>query len=296
MSRLRRTEAVYGWLFASPWLIGFALLTLAPMVASAALTFTNWSILKPATFAGLQNYRELVQDPLILHSFVVTTVYALEYVPLSTVLGLLLAILLNQRVAFLRFYRTALYLPAIASGVAVAVMWRLILSADFGVLNSLLSSLGIRGPAWLSDPRWALQGLVLMALWYVGGGMIIYLAGLQSIPTDLYEAAEVDGAGWWAQLWRITVPLMTPVLLFQLVVGLIDAMQSFTQAFIMTKGGPMNATLMVVLYLYQQAFEGFRMGYASLIAWCVFIYILVITLVFFRTSNRWVYYEGQLSK
>ncbi len=293
---MRRKEALYGWIFASPWLLGFVLLTLGPMIASAVMTFTDWSILKPPSFVGLQNYKRLLRDPLVLHSFKITTVYALSYVPLNTCLGLGLAVLLNQRVSFLRFYRTAYYLPSILSGVAAAVMWRLILSADFGVLNYLLSLVGIKGPAWLSDPRWVLQALVLMALWHVGGGMVIYLAGLQGIPTDLYEAAQVDGASWWTRFWRLTLPLITPVIFFQLVIGLIRALQIFTEAFIITKGGPLDATLFIVLYLYQKAFEAFEMGYASLLAWCLFVYILILTLVVFRTSDKWVYYQGESAR
>ena len=263
------------------------------MLFSAAMTFTDWSILKAPRWIGMANYSELLSDPLVGHSFRVTSAYALGYIPLNTVLGLLLAVLLNQRVSLLRYYRTAFYMPSVLSGVAVSVMWRLILSADFGVLNYLLSLLGITGPAWLSDPTWVLPAFVLMGLWHFGGSMVVYLAGLQGIPTDLYEAAQVDGASWWSRLWRITLPLITPVIFFQLIIGTINALQTFTQAFIMTKGGPMNASLFIVLYLYQKAFESFQMGYASLIAWCLFLYILLLTLVLFRSSGRWVYYEGQ---
>ncbi|MCE7980253.1 MAG: sugar ABC transporter permease [Caldilinea sp. CFX5] len=293
-TRLRVIEARYGWLFAAPWLIGFLVFTLGPMVASALMTFAEWSILKPPQFIGMQNYTKLVNDPLIWHSFKLTTFYAVGYVPLNTMLGLFLAVLLNQRISLLRFYRTAYYMPSVLSGVAVAVMWRLILSADFGLLNYLLSLVGIQGPAWLSDPRWVLPAFIIMALWHFGGSVVIYLAGLQGIPTDLYEAAAVDGAGWWRKLRSITLPLLTPIIFFQLIIGTINALQTFTQAFIMTKGGPMNASLFIVLYLYQKAFESFQMGYASLIAWCLFVYILLLTLILIRTSGRWVYYEGQI--
>lgn len=294
-SRLRVVEARYGWLFAAPWLLGFLIFTLGPMLASALMTFADWSILQPPRFIGLQNYARLAQDPLIWQSFKLTTLYAVGYVPLNTLLGLLLAVILNQRIAFLRFYRTAYYMPSVLSGVAVAVMWRLILSADFGLLNYLLSLIGIQGPAWLSDPRWVLPAFILMGLWHFGSGVVIYLAGLQGIPTDLYEAAAVDGAGWFRRLRSITLPLVTPVIFFQLIIGTINALQIFTQAFILTKGGPMNASLFIVLYLYQKAFESFQMGYASLIAWCLFLYILTLTLILIRTSGRWVYYEGQLN-
>ena len=295
-TRLRASEERSAWLFASPWLVGFAVFTLGPMLASAGMTFTDWSIMKPPVFVGLANYSRFLQDPLVLQSFKVTTLYSLEYVPLNTVLGLLLAILLNQRVSFLRFYRTAYYMPSVLSGVAVAVMWRLVLSADFGVMNYLLSLVGIKGPAWLSDPHWVLHAFVLMGLWHFGSGMVIYLAGLQGIPTDLYEAAQVDGAGRWARLRNVTLPLVTPVVFFQLITGIIGALQIFTEAFIMTKGGPMNATLFIVLYLFEKAFEAFDMGYASLLAWALFVYILILTLLLFRTSKRWVYYEGDIAR
>jgi multiple sugar transport system permease protein len=219
----------------------------------------------------------------------------LGYVPLNAALGLGLAVLLNQRISGLRFYRTAYYMPSVLSGVAVAVMWRLILSADFGLLNYLLSLIGITGPAWLSDPNWVLPAFILMALWHFGGSVVLYLAGLQGIPSDIYEAAAVDGANGWYQFFRITIPLMTPVIFFQLIIGVINALQTFTQAFIMTKGGPMNASLFIVLYIYQKAFESFQMGYASLIAWSLFLYILLLTLLLLRTSDRWVYYESKLT-
>lgn len=292
--RLARSEERYGWLFAAPWIIGFLLFTLGPMAASAVMTFTDWSILKPPVFVGFQNYAALMDDPLVWHSFRLTTLYAVGYVPLNAALGLGLAVLLNQRISLLRFYRTAYYMPSVLSGVAVAVMWRLIFSADFGLLNYLLSFVGIQGPAWLSNPQWVLPAFIIMALWHFGGSVVLYLAGLQGIPTDLYEAAAVDGATGWHKFLRITVPLMTPVIFFQVIIGTINALQTFTQAFIMTKGGPMNASLFVVLYLYQKAFESFQMGYASLIAWLLFLYILVLTLVLLRTSDRWVYYEGKL--
>jgi multiple sugar transport system permease protein len=294
-ARLFAAEERYGWLFASPWILGFLALTLGPMIASAWMTFTDWTILKPPVFVGLQNYYALMEDPLIWQSFKLTTLYAVGYVPLNAALGLGLAVMLNQKISGLRFYRTAYYMPSVLSGVAVAVMWRLILSADFGLLNYLLSLVGIQGPAWLSDPKWVLPAFILMALWHFGGSVVLYLAGLQGIPTDLYEAAAVDGANGMHKLFRITIPLMTPVIFFQLIIGVINALQTFTQAFIMTKGGPMNASLFIVLYLYQKAFESFQMGYASLIAWLLFLYILALTLVLLRTSDRWVYYEGKVS-
>ena len=236
-----------GWLFASPWIIGFVLWTLGPMLASLGLAFTEWDILSPARFVGLENIRDMLSDKLVLRSLTVTTIYAITSVPLHIFFGMALALLLNASIGGLRFYRTAFYLPSVLSGVAVALLWRWLFSPEFGLINTTLSSIGIQGPSWLGDERWALPSLVLMSLWGVGAGTIIYLAGLQGIPTDLYEAAEVDGARGWDRLIHITIPMMTPVLFFQLVVGIIGALQVFTQAYIMTNGGPNNATLFVIL-------------------------------------------------
>lgn len=285
-----------GWLFASPWIIGFVLWTLGPMLASFGLAFTEWDLLSPARFVGLENVRDMINDSLVLRSLTVTTIYAITSVPLHILFGMALALLLNTRIIGLRFYRTAFYLPSVLSGVAVALLWRWLFSPEFGLINTMLSYIGIQGPSWLGDERWALPSLVLMSLWGVGAGTIIYLAGLQGIPTDLYEAAEVDGARGWDRLVHITIPMMTPVLFFQLVVGIIGALQVFTQAYIMTNGGPNNATLFVILYLYRNAFQYFRMGYASALAWVLFIYILVLTLLVYRSSSSWVYYEGEARK
>ena len=292
--RLRRN--VDGWLFASPWILGFFFLTLGPMVASLGLSFTEWDLISPIKFIGLSNYQALLKDPLVAQSLKVTIVYAVASVPLHIIFGMLIALFLNTDIIGLRFYRTAFYLPSVLSGVAVALLWRWLFSPEFGLINSMLSSIGVRGPSWLGDPNWALPSLILMSVWSVGAGAIIYLAGLQGIPTDLYEAAEVDGARYWQRLFSITIPLMTPVLFFQLVMGLINALQVFTQAFIMTNGGPSNATLFAILYLYQNAFTYQRMGFASAFAWVLFLLILVLTLLVFRSSSNWVYYEGESRK
>lgn len=281
-----------GWLFASPWVIGFFLWTIGPMLASLIIAFTNWDLITQPRFVGFQNFRSMTADNLVWKSLQVTTTYAIVSVPLQIVIGLGLALLLNTNIRFLRFYRTAFYLPSVLSGVAVALLWRWLFSTEFGLFNAMLASVGIRGPSWLGDPQWALSSLILMSLWGVGAGTIIYLAGLQSIPTDLYEAAEVDGASTWVRFWKITLPLMTPVLFFQLVTGFIAALQVFTEAFIMTSGGPNNATLFYLLYLYRNAFEYGRMGYASALAWVLFVYILILTLILQRTSRAWVYYEA----
>jgi multiple sugar transport system permease protein len=293
LSRQARRN-IEGWLFASPWIVGFVLFTAGPMLASAVMAFMQWDLLSAPRFNGLANFRQaLWGDPLVWQSLKVTTIYALVAVPLNVVLGLGLALLLNSGVRGLRFYRTAYFLPSVLSGVAVALLWRWVFENQFGLANTMLRWIGITAPNWLGDGDWALPALVIMNVWSVGGGMIIYLAGLQGIPTELYEAAEVDGANWWQRLWKITLPLVTPALFFQLVIGVIQALQVFTQPYVMTGGGPYYSTLFYVLYLYQNAFKYFQMGYASALAWILFLYILVLTLLIFRSGDSWVHYEGQ---
>lgn len=296
-ARRRLCRNLEGWAFASPWIIGFVVFTLGPMLASAALAFMKWDMLSPPSFVGFANIQTaLFKDPLVWQSLRITTTYALVTVPLNIFLGLGLAILLNSGIRGLRFYRTSYFLPSVLSGVAVALLWRWVFTNQFGLANLLLSYVGIPGPNWLGEGSWALPSLMIMSIWSVGGGMIIYLAGLQGIPTDFYEAAEVDGANWWQRLRHITIPLVTPALFFQLVIGLIQALQLFTQPYVLTQGGPYNSTLFIVLYLYQSAFQYFQMGYASVLAWILFFFILVLTLLVFRTGESWVHYEGQARK
>ncbi len=295
MFRLRyaQLEELHGWLFVSPWILGFLAFIIGPMLVSVYLAFTNWDILTPAQMVGVDNFVKLAtDDPLVGQALKVTSVYALVSIPLQVVLGLILALLLNEKIKAMSFVRTVFYLPSVVSGVAVALLWRWIFSPDFGLLNAGLHMIGIQGPAWLADSRTALAALILMSLWGVGGGMIIFLAGLQGVPTALYEAAEVDGANSWVRFWNITLPMISPVILFQTIIGIIGALQVFTEAFVMTEGGPKNATLFFMLYLYRNAFEFLKMGYASALAWVLFVYILALTLLVLRFSAAWVYYEG----
>jgi multiple sugar transport system permease protein len=292
---MARQEELAGWLMALPWILGILLWTLGPFGAAAYLAFTNYDILSKSTFVGLENFRTmLTDDPLFWTSLRVTTLYAFVSVPLQIILGLLLAMLLNTKIRGLTWFRTIYYLPAVLSGVAVSFLWIWIFSADWGVLNFLLSLIGIRGPNWLTSESWALPSLILMSLWGVGGGMVIYLAGLQGVPSEFYEAAEVDGAGWWPKFWHITLPMISPVLLFQLIMGIIGALQTFTQGYVMTEGGPNDATLFYLLYLWRNAFEQLQMGYASALAWGIFTYILLLTLLVLRSSSAWVYYMGEV--
>ena len=292
--RLSFWESLNAWIFVLPWILGFFLFTGGPILASLVISFTHWDIVNPPQWAGLANYETMLSDPLFFQSLKVTTMYALVAVPLQIVVGLFVAILLNMKIRLIGVYRTLFYLPAVLPIVSVAVMWRWILSRDWGLINWFLSLFGVYGPGWLSEPEWALPALILMSLWGVGAGMLIYLAGLQGIPTDLYEAAKVDGAGPWAQFLYVTLPMISPVILFQLVVGLIAAFQVFAQPFIMTQGGPQNATLFYLLHLFRNAFEFFRMGYASALSWVLFMYIAILTLLIFRFSAAWVFYEGEI--
>lgn len=290
---LARREALTFYLLISPWLLGFLIFVLGPMVASLFISFTRWDLLSPAKFIGLQNYEKLfTRDPLFWQSLKVTTIYTVIYVPLELAGGLVLALLMNQKLRFVGVFRTIYYLPSVLPGVAFVVLWMWILHPDVGLLNTLLSYVGIQGPRWLADPQWALPALLMMSLWGLGRSMVIYLASLQGIPKHLYEAAAIDGAGSWQSFWRITLPMLTPTIFFNLVLSVISTFQTFTSAFVATDGGPLDSTLFYVLYLFRQAFQYFNMGYASALAWVLFVIILVLTLLIVRSSDRWVYYEG----
>jgi multiple sugar transport system permease protein len=264
MSPRARREAREGYLGILPWLIGFLIFTAGPLVVSFFLSFTQWDIVRPPQWVGLNNYiRMFTEDKLFRTSLGVTFSYVLLSVPLQLVVGLALALLLNTKVRGMNIFRTVFYLGIV----------------------------GIQGPGWFWDARWALPSVVLMKLWAVGEGAVIYLAGLQNIPPHLHEAASIDGASRWRKFWSITLPLLTPTLFFQLIIIMIDAFRVFTEAYVITKGGPLNATYFYMLYLYEEAFQNFNMGYASALGWVLTIITALASLVLFRTSNRWVYYE-----
>ena len=297
LSALRRREELSGYLLLSPWIIGFIVFVLGPVIACLYLSFTRYEIVTPPVFIGAANYRKMfTNDPLFWQALRVTSVYSFVSVPLGLVAGLAIAILLNQGVRGLAVFRTVFYLPAVVSGVAVALMWTWLFNPDLGLVNSLLRSIGIQGPKWFLSPRWALPTLIITSLWGVGGGMVIYLAGLQGVPTALYEAAELDGAGAFSKFINITIPMISPVIFFNLIMGVIGSFQSFTSAYIITDGGPMNATLFYILYLYRQAFQYYKMGYGSAMAWVLAIIIMLLTLLLFRTAGQQVYYEGALRR
>jgi multiple sugar transport system permease protein len=291
---IRQHEAVWFYILIAPWLIGFLAFTAGPMLASLYYSFTKYDVVSPPVWVGLQNYQRLPTDPLFLRALKVTLIYTIVTVPLGIVTSLLLALLLNQRVPGVRFFRTAFYLPTVISGVALSLLWLWLFNPDFGIINYLIWRVAaVRGPTWLQSEVWVLPALIIMSLWGVGGTMVILLAGLQGIPSELYEAAELDGATGLRRLWSITLPLISPVIFFNAITGMIATFQVFTTIKVMTDGGPNYASLVYVLYLYQIAFRNFQMGYASALAWVLFVIVLLLTLIVFRTSGRWVYYEGE---
>jgi len=294
---LARREAAEGLLGISPWLLGFLLFTAGPFVVSIVLSLTDWRIMIAPKFVGLQNYVQiLTNDPNFWQSIRVTFTYVALALPLGLFAGLGLSLLLNQKVPGARAFGTLFYLPAVLSGVSVALMWMWLLNPDYGVVNTMLGLVGIQGPNWFWDPDWSLPSVVLMSLWRVGGSAIIYLAGLQNISPHLYEAAEIDGAGRLAKLRHITIPMLTPTIFFQLVMELIDAFQVFTVIYVITDGGPMRSTLFYMFYMFRTAFEDFDMGYASALAWIMGVIILGFTALVFKSSPLWVFYESDVKQ
>jgi multiple sugar transport system permease protein len=289
---LRTREAVAGYLVIAPAVLGFVLFLAGPVVASLVLSLTEYDILSSARWVGFDNYAALVRDPLFWQSLKVTATAASIGLPLNLLLSLGLALLLNRRIRGVSVWRTVYYLPSVVSGAAVAVLWVWILNPEFGVVNSVLRAVGIEGPNWLGDSRTALLSLIAVGLWSIGGNVIIYLAGLQGIPTELYEAAAIDGAGTWRRFLHVTLPLLTPVIFFNVVLGLIYSLQWFTEPFVMTGGGPENSTLTYMLYAYRNAFIFLKMGYALALVWTFFLLVLILTLLVFRSSPMWVHYEG----
>jgi multiple sugar transport system permease protein len=284
---------ICGPLFIAPWFLGFLVFTAGPFLGSLVLSFLNWSLMGAPKWAGLGNYVKIFTDdnrfPWAVRN---TFIYVLVSVPLKQVLALSIAMLLNQELKAIWLYRSIFYLPSVTSGVATAILWSQIFGFRMGVVNAVLAKVGIQPVQWLTGLQTALPTLIFISLWGVGNIFIIYLAGLQGVPNHLYEAAEVDGASPWTRFWRITVPLITPSIFFNMVMGFIGTFRVFTDAYVMTGGGPADRTLTYVLYLWYKAFQDFRMGYASALAWILFLIIMTLTLFQMWLSRRWVYYEG----
>ena len=291
--RLMRGERFWLWIFLLPTLVGLLLGSLGPVVAAVGISFTEWDVITPPSFAGLENYRALLQDPTFVKALKNTAYYVFGLVPAATVLSLSLALLMNQKLRGITWYRTAYFLPVVSSTVAVALVWSWIYAKDFGLLNFFLRHLGVEPLGWLSSTRWAMPAVIIMGVWgSIGTGMVIFLAGLQSISPSYYEAAEVDGANGWQRLTRITLPLITPSLFFYFIITMIDAFQVFESIYIMTRGGPVNSTTTLVYYIYRNAFRNFEMGYASAQAIVLFLIIMVLTLIYWRSQERWVVYDA----
>jgi multiple sugar transport system permease protein len=287
------------YLFLTPWMLGAVLLTVGPMLASLYLSFTNFDLFTTPKWIGLQNYQRLfTEDPRYLTSVWVTAKYVLIATPLKLVAALAVAILLNRRSRFSGLYRSAFYAPSLlGASVAVALVWRVIFDAN-GPVDRGLSSAGVHTGGWITNPSFSLITIALLGVWQFGAPMVIFLAGLKQIPPELYDAAAVDGAGWWRSFRSITIPMLSPVILFNLVLETIHAFQSFTGAYVISsgRGGPSDSTLFYTLYLYQRGFGQFQMGYASAMAWLLLLAIAVVTGILFRTSRSWVFYAGEENK
>ncbi|MHB1001525.1 MAG: extracellular solute-binding protein [Armatimonadota bacterium] len=303
IGKLSKGEAVAGFLFASPWIIGFLVFTIGPIIASVILSFCDYDVLHSARWVGLNNYHELVTDDWqYLSKALYNAGYlALFSLPLGLIVSLSIAMLLNTKVGGMTWYRTIYYLPSIVPMVANLILWMWVLNPQYGLLNAawkatLTDWFNISAPMWLASEAHAKPALIVMGLWGAGGGMILWLAGLQGVPQHLYEAAEIDGAGWWSRFWNVTFPMITPYLFFNLIMGTIGVLQSFEAQYIMTGGGPADATLVPVLYLFNNAFAYFKMGYASALAWILFAIILALTLIQLKLAPRWVHYEAEKGK
>ncbi len=282
-----------GYLFLAPWLLGFFVLTLYPMIQSLYYSFTQFDMLSAPKWIGTANYVKMFTgDATYVKSLKVTFTYVFLAVPLKLAFALLIAGVMNQKLRFISFYRTVYYIPTLLGGsVAIAVLWKRLFSGD-GAINTILRAMGANPPAWIANPKYALYTLVLLTVWQFGSSMIIFLAGLKQIPDEYYEAASVDGAGSLTRFFRITIPCLSPVILFNLVMQMISAFQAFTQAFIISggKGGPLDSTMFYTLYLYTKGFYYFEMGYASAMAWVLLVIIAVLTALIFRSSGSWVTY------
>jgi multiple sugar transport system permease protein len=292
--RLLSQEAVEGYVCILPWLIGFLCFVAGPMIAALLISFTDWSLLAPPEWIGFDNYRRIYNDPIFYVSLANTAYISLLAVPLSLALALLIAMALNEKLKGIAIYRTIFYLPSQMPIVASALLWLWVFNPDFGLANALLNMVGLPGIGWLFHPSSSKPSIVLITLWGgIGTPLIIFLAGLQSVPDSLYEAASIDGAGPFARFKSITLPMLSPIIFFNLIIGIIASFQAyFTLVFVTTQGGPANSTMILILYIYFKAFRDFDMSYASALAWVLFLVVLVLTAVNFALARLWVHYEG----
>lgn len=289
--QLQSTANAY--LYLLPTILGLLIFSAGAIIASFLISFTNWQLVLPPVWIGLRNYTNLLQLPEFWQVLRNTVYYTAGYVPLAVTLPLLMAILVNQKLKGITFFRTAYFLPVVTSGVAIALVWGWMYNPSFGVINYLLERLfGIQGPRWLADPLWAMPSLIIIGVWHsLGYNMVIYLAGLQGIPQELYEAARIDGAGRWAQVRYVTVPLITPTAFFILVLSIIGSFQVWTITYLLTQGGPAGATLTLSYYIYQQGFQWFHMGFAAALAYVLFAIVFIATMIQFKLQKQWVFYN-----
>ncbi len=300
MSAVRRKEAWQGYLYISPWILGFLLFTVGPLIASLIYSMNRYTLLSPMQWTGLENYRTaFFGDRLFWTSVARTLTWSITTVPLGIIGSLAAALLLNRGVRGTTIWRICFFLPSLTPQVAAAMLWVWLLQPDIGIMNSMIRAVfGIRGPDWLVSTKWAFPSLVMIAMWTGIGSnrMLIFLAGLQGVPQELYDAALVDGANWLQKTWNVTVPLITPTIFFNLVLGIIGSLQVFGMAFVATGGGPAYATYFYALHLYQTAFRSYDMGYGCALAWILFVFLLVATFVQTRLSGGWVYYAGDVRR
>ena len=292
-----RREALNGYLFASPWLIGFCVFLGYPLLASLYYSFCDYSVLHQPIWIGLTNYTDLARDEVFHITLLNTGIYAILALPLGMVVTLSLALLLNSKVRGMTIYRTLFYIPSLVPAVSLAVLWLWVFNGQHGVLNMalkpLLAPLHLTPPNWLSDPNWSKPALIVMSIWGAGNTVVIYLAGLQDVPLQLYEAADLDGAGWWSKTWNVTLPVLSPVILFNMIMGIIGTLQVFTVPYIMFPDGtPARSTYFYTMYLYDKAFRDLQMGYACAMGWIMFAIILLLTHLSIKLSQRHVHYEG----
>ena len=292
----RQREALQGYLYISPWFFGFLIFTAGPLIASLGLSFTDWGLISAPTFVGLDNYESLWADPVYKIAIEVTAKFTLIRVPLIIGLSLSVALLMTRPVPGIRVFRTLYYLPAVIGGVPMAMIWAWVLNPDYGIMNRLLEFAGTTGPNWLGDPNWALAAIIMISVWDIGFPMIVFIAGLQNIPPILYEAATLDGASSWHKLRHVTLPLLSPTIFFMLVMQIIASFQTFDVIYVVSngRGDPLRSTLMYLLYFYRTTFVRLKAGYGSAMVWVLFIIIMAFTLLMFKSSSLWVYYESEV--
>ncbi len=289
---LKRRRTIIGYIFILPFILGFFIWFLVPALVAANLTVHRWNLISPPRFVGLFQFNKMLNDPILAQSLKVTFIFSAISVPLGLVFAFFLATLINAKVRGIAIFRTIYFLPSIVPAVANAILWAWLFNTEFGLINYIIRAFGGPKIGWLQDPNWVMLAFVILTVWGVGGSMIIFLAGLQGIPQIFYEAAEIDGAGRWQRLLYVTLPMMSPIIFFNLVIGFINSFQIFVSALLITNGGPQHATLFLVLYVYRTAFQSQKMGYAAVLSWLLFVILMLLSFIVFRYIGSRVYYEN----